>query len=414
MRIKTKTRLDTYSWLILSSVFFIPLQIPLAGITRLAPTDFFILLASLMLLGRLTVTRRSLLIAPMLFPLVMIYGAMLGGVINGEVLSHAIIVKVIGSVVLLVSLLNWQQFSREKEHAILQATRALLLGSVVFTIIGMVEFFLGINFVTQRFIESRFAGGYYDPNHYGSLTAVGLVLLAAMGKDLYQSQYTTLVFGGILTIGLLLSISRGAWIVAVLGLAVVAVMRPIKIRPVWIILSGILVVAVIFSPIPEMIIEDIDSRPDNVSHRLILIQDGLNKVAQSNYLGIGLSVFLEEHEIIIHNSAIWMLVEMGALGFLAYLIFIAEPILRIFRIRLKHKANGARKGDFFSRATAGILAAHIVMAIVSFSVEATYQRQWWLILAFVIAISVHPSIQSNRVPKRKKSVTLGGDGAVRK
>ena len=408
-----RTRLDIYSWLILASVFFVPLQIPLEGITRLAPSDFFVLLASLMLLGRITITRRSLLAAPMLFPLVMVYGAMLGGVVNGEIPSHAIVVKVLGSVVLLVSLLNWQQFARERDQAILLAIRALLLGSVVFTLIGMVEFFLDVSFITQRFIESRFAGGYYDPNHYGSLTAVGLVLLAAMGKDLYKKQFTTAIYGIILTLGLLLSISRGAWIVAVVGLVVVAVLRPIKIKPVWIILAVMVAAGVIFSGIPEMIIEDINDRPDNVSHRLVLIQDGLNKLVESQLVGIGLSVFLQENEIIIHNSAIWMLVEMGVLGFLAYLLFVFEPVLRIFRVRSQHRILGGRKGDYFSRATAGILAAHVVMAVASLSVEATFQRQWWLILAFVIAISVHPSIQTNRVLRRANPDSLGGTSASR-
>ena len=81
----TSTRRDIFTWLILASVFFIPLQLPVGGTSRLSLADFFVVMASPLLLLRFNVTHRATLIAPLLFPLVMIYGARLGGLVNGQV-----------------------------------------------------------------------------------------------------------------------------------------------------------------------------------------------------------------------------------------------------------------------------------------------------------------------------------------
>ena len=163
-------RHDMFTWLILTSVFFIPLQLPVGGTSRLSLADFFVVLASPLLLLRFHVSPRAVLIAPLLFPLVMIYGALLGGLVNGQVLAHAMIAKVLGAVVLLFSLLSWLQVAQESERGIFDLMRAFLMGSVVFSLIGMVEFYAGVSIITVRFIESRFSGGYFDPNHYGALT----------------------------------------------------------------------------------------------------------------------------------------------------------------------------------------------------------------------------------------------------
>jgi hypothetical protein len=170
---------DIFTWLILASVFFIPLQLPVGATSRLSLADLFVVLASPLLLLRFQVVRRAMLIAPLLFPLIMVYGALLGGLVNGQVLAHAMVAKVLGAVVLLFSLLSWLQVAQESDRGIFDLMKAFLLGSVVFTLFGLVEFYAGVSIITVRFIESRFSGGYFDPNHYGALTGVGLMFIAA-------------------------------------------------------------------------------------------------------------------------------------------------------------------------------------------------------------------------------------------
>jgi O-antigen ligase len=313
---------------------------------------------------------------------------MIGGLLNGEVLVHAVVAKVVGAFVLLLSFITWHQAARNSEQAFFDIIRALILGSVVFTIIGMVEFFLDVSFITERFIASRFSGGYFDPNHYGALTGVGLVLLASVGKDLFPAKLTTTILTSILVAGLLLSISRGAWVATAIGLAVVVIKRPITIKPGLILFGLAAIVAIAMSGVIDIILEDINERPDNVSHRLTLIQMGFARLKEVGYLGIGLSVFLEENEIIIHNSAIWMLVEMGGIGLLLFLLFIIEPVTRLLRLRRDLAITGAK----FGRISAALLAAHILMSVASMNVEATYQRQWWLILALTMALLARSSI----------------------
>jgi len=390
---------DIFTWLILASVFFIPLQLPVGATSRLSLADLFVVLASPLLLLRFQVVRRAMLVAPLLFPLVMVYGALLGGLVNGQILSHAMVAKVLGAVVLLFSLLSWLQVAQESERGIFDLMKAFLLGSVVFTLFGLVEFYAGVSIITVRFIESRFSGGYFDPNHYGALTGVGLMFIAALGRDIFKRDSSIYIVGGILGVGLLLCISRGAWIASVFGILVVVVMRPIKIKAPVIALSVIVVLGVIFSGVLEHLAQDINDRPDNGSHRMELIAEGLRLLKDGHYVGIGLSVFLEKNEIIIHNSVVWMTVEMGIVGIALYLLFIGEPVVRLMRLRFRHWRREGQRGDQIARISASLLGAHLLMAVASQLVEATYQRQWWLVLALTVGLLTRTNVSSTgRLP----------------
>ncbi|RUM94436.1 MAG: hypothetical protein DSZ28_03190, partial [Thiothrix sp.] len=380
------TRHDIFTWLILTSVFFIPLQLPMGGTSRLSLADLFVVLASPFLLLRFHVSPRAVLIAPLLFPLVMVYGALLGGLINGQVLAHAMIAKVLGAVVLLFSLLSWLQVAQEGQRGIFNLMKAYLLGSVVFTLFGLVEFYAGVSIITVRFIESRFSGAYFDPNHYGALTGVGLVFIAALGGDIFHRNSSRFIVGGILGVGLLLCISRGAWIATVFGFLVVVVMRPIKIKAPVIALGVLLVIAVLLSGVLEHLAQNINDRPDNKSHRIELITEGFKLFKEGHFVGIGLSVFLQKNEIIIHNSVVWMLVEMGVVGIALYLLFIAEPVIRLMRLRFRHRRRDGQRGDQVARISAALLGAHLLMVVASQLVEATYQRQWWFVLALTVGL----------------------------
>jgi hypothetical protein len=398
------TRRDLFTWLILASVFFIPLQLPVGASSRLSIADFLVALATPLLLMRFCVVRRAALVAPLLFPLVMVYGALLGGLVNGQVLPHAIMVKILGALVLLFSLLSWLQVAQETDRGIFDLMKSFLLGSTLFTIIGMVEFYADVSIITVRFIESRFSGGYFDPNHYGAITGVGLVLIISLGTDIFKRFRYAIIIGGILGAGLVLCISRGSWLATVMGLAVVLLLRPIRIKPYMIAMSGFILIVIAFSGIVEKLIEDINDRPDNVSHRMSLIKEGLNMLEEGHYIGIGLSVFLKENEIIIHNSAVWMLVEMGIVGLALYILFIAEPLIRLMALRFRHWKRAGRKGDLIARTTAALLGSHVVMTLASLNVEATYQRQWWLILALTFALLTRATLSTN---KRYTSILSG-------
>jgi hypothetical protein len=391
----TSTRRDIFTWLILASVFFIPLQLPVGGTSRLSLADFFVVMASPLLLLRFNVTHRATLIAPLLFPLVMIYGALLGGLVNGQILPHAMVAKVLGAAVLLFSLLSWLQVAQESYRAIFDLMKAYLLGSVLFTLIGFIEFYAGVSIITVRFIESRFSGGYFDPNHYGALTGVGLILVAALGKDIFRRKSSVLIVGGILGVGLLLCISRGAWIATIFGLIVVIILRPIKIKASMIALIALVLIGILLSGVLEHLADNINSRPDNGSHRMELITEGLRLLKEGHFVGIGLSVFLQKNEIIIHNSVVWLLVEMGVVGIALYILFIGEPVVRLMGLRFRHWKKGGRRGDKIARISAALLGAHLLMTVASQLVEATYQRQWWLVLALTVGLLTRTTVTSS-------------------
>ena len=373
---------DWFARLVLASVFLIPIQIPLGGLFRIAPSDLLICAAIPLGIRRVSIAPRSGLLGPFLFPIVMLWGLVLSALVSNRVLSHAVFVKTAGAAVLLVSLLFWQQVARESDEGFTRLIRAFLIGSFVFTVAGLVEWVIGTSHVSERFIESRFAGAYYDPNHYGSLTVVALLLLSATHRKIFAKRWVSPVIAGVLLLGLLLSASRGAWIGLVLGAGLVVWYRPPPRLPAKVVAAGAgALLVLLLSGFVGRVLEDISDRPDNVDHRTSLMEEGIERLEASRFVGIGLSVFLDDNEIIIHNSAVWLVVEMGLVGLVVYLLFVGEPTVRLLECRRRSRTREV------AELAAALLAAHLAMAFSSLTVEATYQRQWWFVLALTIALS---------------------------
>jgi O-antigen ligase len=121
------------------------------------------------------------------------------------------------------------------------------------------------------------------------------------------------------------------------------------------------------SGIVDDAIEDFDRRPDNVASRNSLAADGIDAFVESGGLGIGLGTFKETQPNVIHNTALWLLVEMSIVG-LAF--FIAMSVIPV---------PAAAAAMLIDRNVAfGLLGAHLTMVVASVSIEALYQRQWWL------------------------------------
>lgn len=375
-------RHDWFTWLVLGSVFLIPLQLPVGGLFRIAPSDFLVCLAIPFAIGRVSVSRGSGLIAPFVFPVLMLWGLVISALVSDRVLTHAILVKTVGAVILVISLLCWQQLARESDRSFDRLVRAFLLGSFFFTAVGLVEWVLGTSFVSERFIESRFSGAYYDPNHYGSLTAVGLLLLSATYRRAFSGRVLPAAIAAVLLLGLLLSASRGAWIALALGSMIVVWLRPpprLPVKAVAIGLAGLLFL--VLSGFVGRALDDITDRPDNVDHRTSLMEEGLDRLEESHFVGIGLSVFLDDNDIIIHNSAVWLVVEMGVVGLAVFVLFVGQPALRLLDCRRRSRSS------YRAELAAALLAAHAAMTFSSLTVEATYQRQWWLVFALTIALT---------------------------
>jgi Na+-transporting NADH:ubiquinone oxidoreductase subunit NqrB len=89
-------------------------------------------------------------------------------------------------------------------------------------------------------------------------------------------------------------------------------------------------------------------------------------------VGIGLGTFRVENNQIIHNTALWLLVEMSIAGLALYCALVVVPATDGLRLALARPGIGAP-----------LLAAHFSMVATSATIEASYQRHWWVVIGMI-------------------------------
>jgi putative inorganic carbon (HCO3(-)) transporter len=77
------------------------------------------------------------------------------------------------------------------------------------------------------------------------------------------------------------------------------------------------------------------------------------------------------HKVIIHNTAIWMLSELGIVGLIVF-VGLCTKIALLLTSRIRTGSPPVRT------LALALLAAHAAMFGLSLGIEAFYQRSWWL------------------------------------
>lgn len=119
---------------------------------------------------------------------------------------------------------------------------------------------------------------------------------------------------------------------------------------------------------------------------------GWKMFASHPIIGAGLGAFMNQqlragNALIIHSTPLWILAEMGLIGFVIF----ATPVVRIFLIEMTNIRN---------RDLAGNLLILIIAAfgVVSNAHEMLYQRAFWLLLGAALACTQSStSSSSNRI-----------------
>jgi O-antigen ligase len=376
--------------LILGWAFLLPVQ--LGGTTglRFAPSDLLIAAYAFLALPTLRRVRGAWTWWHVAVPVVIWFNlgrALLG--INGAT-RHAFLEKAVGILVLLVTyrcLVDYMS-THERVRAVL---RAFLYGCVVNALLSLLTF-LGaksgafhIPVVNEPYTLSRPSGLLIDPNAFGGLMATALVIhgvTAAGGVPLLRrgvGRLATLFF----PLTLALTFSRSAWIGAFLGLVAIAVAEPRLLRRMLapLVVPVGLVLPVLLLNLPNA--SGLASRPGQVTARLDIIHAALADVASSPIIGIGLGVYEQHHHVIVHNTAIWFLTEMGLVGLVVFLGFFLLHVRRATWLVTRGPAQTWVLG-------AALLGAMLVGLGVSVGIEAFYQRYWWLAFAAATAAYILP------------------------
>jgi putative inorganic carbon (HCO3(-)) transporter len=95
--------------------------------------------------------------------------------------------------------------------------------------------------------------------------------------------------------------------------------------------------------------------------------------------GAGLGSFARSEGLIVHNTALWFLTEMGLLGLVAFLGFI---LWFAYRAARSYRRSCAME----KRLMLALLVAHLAAAGLSVGIEAFYQRYWWVIMSLIGAV----------------------------
>jgi O-antigen ligase len=255
--------------------------------------------------------------------------------------------------------------------------------SVGFENIVAVAAFLGAYFfgTTNPFARygPRLSGMLLDPNAYGGLLVVALVVAegASWGPVPLFKGASLWVIRTTLALGILFTFSRSAWTGLGFALLLFGAVRP-KVAG-RLLLAGLLSAPVLllfmgrhFWPF----FQEMASRPEQVQQRFDLIERALQSFARDPWLGGGLGSFRLGAGEVAHNSAMWFLADFGVVGLAALIGFLAWFFaIGWFAYR--------RAPEPEKPLALALLLAHAAMLGLAMGIEAFYQRHWWLVFGLI-------------------------------
>jgi hypothetical protein len=389
--------------LYLLAVFLMPLQLELAqfrGVvgSRLPPGDL-VLVASILLAPKtLRLIRHPLFVLPVFLPVVLAFGMLLAVVQRGDVTPHALRVKFLGAWILVAWCIVTAAYARAGHTR--RILRVWVLGMTVWAVVAYIDWRVVDIISFLEFDEpTRFGGMQFDVNNTGAAYGVAVIVLWRMGGELFRSTVARTMALATCVAARARTLSRGSYVaVAAAAIVVLAVTRSTAKN--WARYAGFGLVVLVVGLATGFLgsaLQDFANRPDTVSTREDLTAEALDSFAESDGLGIGLGSQLAESEQIVHNTAIWLLVEMSVVG-IAYLA--AMAVLPI-QITLRMRA-------FDRQLALALLGSQVVMLVASMGIEALYQRQWWMIIGLAM---VQPAESRAIGTPRAPTVSRALDGA---
>lgn len=379
-------------------VIFLPVQIDtLAHLGfRLAISDIFLPFAALPLF----ITGKVRLPTRLMLHIILLIGCFIiatgiAVVRTGILQRYTLINKDIGLLILLFSLFLIISLLRSKDE-IYRIIKWLVYSAFVINTISLIGYIAELLWrIPTPFLvlESRLVGLLVDPNAYGGyLVPIFLLQISLLiAKKKFFFPWFMRLNALLLLLGIILTSSRSAWVGLVLGTIILLWFYKLRfgIRASGSLLGAIVLIYLVFGPafMNEMI--TIASRKIQIITRWELIQLGLSNFMSNPLLGIGLGVFPSlSGGAIIHNTYVWVLVEMGVLGFIVLMSLVYHGA-RNYWVSIK----GLPKDRAL---TIGLFAGYIGMLGVAIGIEAFYQRYFWLLLALSEVLY--------RVAKKEKQV----------
>src|SRR5579885_1000099 len=377
------------SWFLLAAyIFFLPVQLDY-GEMRLSPADLFLFVSLWVGISKVRLVRPAWSVFHGALAVVFFVGTWKTAMADGSLSNYVLINKDIGLLILFVTYsvittaaTDWPSIRRMLQVLIATVTLQTLLAVSAYFATQLFDMRIsGVNYGGQRV-----SGMLIDPNAFGSLVMVTLVI--HLSTYFSRRPLVRHALGAfcmmILALGLLLTLSRSAWIGFVFALLISLPFRP-RLAAAYAGLAALAAVSLFRVLSPRQIgdILELASRANTAKERVTQIREAVPMVEKSPLVGIGLGQFesrLMDQGVafpyIIHDSSVWLLTEFGLLGLAAFLGLAAALVgkgVRAFR----------RASSMERPLVVGLIGAHFGMFGVSFGIGALYQRHWWLVMALL-------------------------------
>jgi len=384
-------------WLVPLWVFLLPLQFHMKGLfPRLALSDLVLIayvphfLSNGMRAGRglwhKSIT--GLAISIILVGNVVFFSS------TGQISNWALLNKGVGLIVLMLSYLMVGEYASagwERIHHLMRwFTRAVALNAFI----AIVAKFLGWTGTGRIHINwgggSRLAGFFIDPNAFGGLLVSALVvaLVVYFRKGAMYKPVEGFLTCSILAVGTFLTYSRSSWIGLVAGTAVGFLLSKAKHRVLSVMVLLLLGGAIYYA---TPVVLQTETKEDawaqsavwalntqSIEHRVDIVKEGLDFFRQSPIWGKGLGFYLRDQGLLVHNTIVWILAELGLIGIAAFAWFIIAHFRRaLFNIR--------HSNEWLMPVNVGLLSNFVALAALSVGIEALYQRHWWMVMALISA-----------------------------
>ncbi len=386
-------RKDILILLVAGYVALLPYLFEAGNHMNFAPADCFLLLALMLAAPQLTCRRSAWTIWHAGILLTFVLGSFVAALRFGGLERYELLNKDAGLLLPFLSYAAVTSIVTEWDD-LRRILRIFTVGVVIENLVAvggfLAAYFFGVATPFTRYEGLRLSGMLLDPNAYGGLLVVALVICEGGSwgpAPLFNRPMLT--FSRLtLTLGILFTFSRSAWLGLGFAFLVLSLVRPrVAIRPV---LAGfvaapglLLLLGSRFVPI----FQEMASRPKQVQERFDLIHQALDIFVSHPLLGGGLGSFRAEAGEVAHNSAMWFLADFGIAGLTVLMAFLAWFFTRAW---LAYRLAPERERPL----VLALLLSHAAMVGVAMGIEAFYQRHWWLVLGLIgsaYSLAVRPT-----------------------
>ena len=244
-------------------------------------------------------------------------------------------------------------------------------------------------------IEGLVGGMFENPNDLA--TALNLLLPFAVALTVISKGLARLFFlvcAAILTVGILVTLSRGGFL-GLLALCVVLLWKLGRGRRMKTILAAVLICGTLIAVMPggygariTSIFNTEEDKTGSAQQRRELMERAASIAISRPIIGVGMGNFhiYSIHDKPAHNAYLEIAAELGVMGLIAYLILIFAPLRSLHRIERQTRGRRSKSAWEMYWLSVSIQAAFI--AYIVCSLFASIQYLWYLYYTAAYAVAL--------------------------